>query len=172
MKKLLLLPLLVLPLLTGCDGNKEVEKYHLTFGSKMQLGNEDAIKELSSSELLAKTRDEKEVFLLAVYQGEYSETCLCWNTYQEALKNYCFNYSGLVYLYNAQNVEPTMSHLKIEKLNESTPYLYIFNGEKLIQNVSKPSTVLPSSSKSSFKACNKPIAYVSLTESLMEEMPL
>ena len=136
MKKLLLLPLLVLPLLTGCDGNKEVEKYHLTFGSKMQLGNEDAIKELSSSELLAKTRDEKEVFLLAVYQGEYSETCLCWNTYQEALKNYCFNYSGLVYLYNAQNVEPTMSHLKIEKLNESTPYLYIFNGEKLIQKFS------------------------------------
>lgn len=136
MKKLLLLPLLVLPLLTGCDGNKEVEKARLTFGSKMQEGNEDAIKELSNSELLVKTRDEKEVFLLAVYQDRYSEECLCWKTYKEVLKTYCYKYRGLVYLYNAHNQDETMSHLKIEKINQSTPYLYIFNGEKIVKKFS------------------------------------
>ena len=87
MKKLLLLPLLVLPLLTGCDGNKEVEKCRLTFGSKMQEGNKDAIKELSNSELLVKTRDQQEVFLLAVYQDQYSEECLCWKNTSYDLKN-------------------------------------------------------------------------------------
>lgn len=136
MKELMLLPLLVLPLLTGCDGNKVVKKSRLTFGSKMQEGNKDAIKELSNSELLVKTRDEQEVFLLAVYQDQYSEECLCWNTYKEVLKTYCYKYGGLVYLYNAHNQDETLSHLKIEKLNTSTPYLYIFNGEKLVKKFS------------------------------------
>lgn len=136
MKKLMLLPLLVLPLLTGCDGNKEVEKCRLTFGSKMQEGNKDAIKELSNSELIVKTRDQQEVFLLAVYQDQYSEDCLCWKTYKEVLKTYCYKYRGLVYTYNAHNQDETLSHLKIEKLNESTPYLYIFNGEKLVKKFS------------------------------------
>lgn len=136
MKKLLLLPLLVLPLLTGCDGNKEVEKCRLTFGSKMQEGNKDAIKELSNSELLVKTRDQQEVFLLAVYQDQYSEECLCWKTFKDVLKTYCYKYDGLVYTYNAHNQDETLSHLKIEKLNESTPYLYIFKGEKLVKKFS------------------------------------
>lgn len=136
MKKLLLLPLLVLPLLTGCDGNKVEVKSRLTFGSKMQEGNKDAIKELSNSELLVKTRDEQEVFLLAVYQDQYSEDCLCWKTYKEILKTYCYKYNGLVYLYNAHNQDETLSHLKIEKLNTSTPYLYIFKGEKLVKKFS------------------------------------
>lgn len=136
MKKLMLLPLLVLPLLTGCDGNKEVEKCRLTFGSKMQEGNKDAIKELSNSELLVKTRDQQEVFLLAVYQDQYSEECLCWKTFKDVLKTYCYKYDGLVYTYNAHNQDETLSHLKIEKLNESTPYLYIFKGEKLVKKFS------------------------------------
>ena len=136
MKKLLLLPLLVLPLLTGCDGNKVEEKCRLTFGSKMQEGNEDAIKELSNSELLVKTRDQQEVFLLAVYQDRYSEDCLCWKTYKEVLKTYCYKYWGIVYTNNAHNQDETLSHLKIEKLNTSTPYLYIFNGEKLVKKFS------------------------------------
>ena len=136
MKKILLLPLLVLPLLTGCDGNKEVEKCRLTFGSKMQEGNKDAIKELSNSELLVKTRDQQEVFLLAVYQDQYSEDCLCWKTFKDVLKTYCYKFDGLVYMYNAHNQDETLSHLKIEKLNESTPYLYIFNGEKLVKKFS------------------------------------
>ena len=133
MKKLLLLPLLILPMMTACDAGKTQEKVSLTYGTIMEDGNKDAIKELSNSELLAKTRDENEVFLLAVYQDQYSESCGCWLTYKEIVKRYCFKYNRLVYLYNAHNQTDELAHLKIEKLDQSTPYLYIYNGEKLVQ---------------------------------------
>lgn len=136
MKKLLLLPLLILPMMTACDIGKTQEKVSLTYGTIMEDGNKDAIKELSNSELLAKTRDENEVFLLAVYQDQYSESCGCWLTYKEIVKRYCFKYNRLVYLYNAHNQTDELAHLKIEKLDQSTPYLYIYNGEKLVQKFS------------------------------------
>ena len=136
MKKLLLLPLLILPMMTACDTGKTQEKVSLTYGTVMEEGNKDAIKELSNSELLAKTRDENEVFLLAVYQDQYSETCDCWLTYKKILQNYCFKFNRLIYLYNAHNQTDELAHLKIEKLNESTPYLYIYSGEKLIKKFS------------------------------------
>ena len=136
MKKLLLLPLLILPMMTACDTGKTQEKVNLTYGTVMKEGNQEAIKELSNSELLAKTRDENEVFLLAVYQDQYSEKCNCWLTYKRIIQDYCFKYNRLVYLYNAHNQTDELAHLKIEKLNESTPYLYIFNGEKLIKKFS------------------------------------
>ena len=136
MKKILLLPLLILPMMTACDTGKTQEKVSLTYGTVMEKSNSEAIKELSNSELLAKTRDENEVFLLAVYQDQYSETCNCWITYKEIIQEYCFKYNRLVYLYNAHNQTDELAHLKIEKLNESTPYLYIYNGEKLIKKFS------------------------------------
>ena len=59
---LLITTALVFSSLTGCK--KEVNKIHLTYGTKMQV-NLSNLKELSNDELLVKTRDEKEVFLLA-----------------------------------------------------------------------------------------------------------
>ena len=91
MKKILLLPLLILPMMTACDTGKTQEKVSLTYGTIMEDGNKDAIKELSNSELLVKARDQQEVFLLAVYQDQYSEECLCWKTFKDVLKTYCYN---------------------------------------------------------------------------------
>ena len=136
MKKLLLLPLLILPMMTACDYAKVREINTLTYGTVMEEGNKEAIKELSNSELLAKTRDENEVFLLAVYQDQYSETCNCWLTFKKIIQDYCFKYHRLVYLYNAHNQNEELAHLKIEKLNESTPYLYIYNSKRLVKKFS------------------------------------
>jgi len=124
---LLLIGGLLFSSLVGCK--KQESKIHLTYGSEMQV-NLSNLKELSNDELLVKTRDEKEVFLLAVYQGEYSTDCLCWTTFKNVIVNYMNHFNRLVYLYNAQNQNESLKQLKIEKIDQSTPYLYIFNGEE------------------------------------------
>ena len=138
MKKKVLLSIIV-PLLfaslTGCSDNKQEEKLHLTYGSKMQE-TVSSLKELSNEELLVKARDEKEVFLLATYQGEYSEDCLCWATFKNVIVNYVNKYNRIIYLYNAQNQDDSLKNLKIEKLEQSTPYLYVFNGEEKLARFS------------------------------------
>lgn len=130
---LLIITSILFASLTACK--KEVNKIHLTYGTEMQV-NLSNLKELSNDELLVKVRDEKEVFLLATYQGDYSEDCLCWATFKDVLVNY-MNYSNrLVYIFNAQEQDESLKHLKIEKLNQSTPYLYVFNGDKKLASFS------------------------------------
>ena len=124
---------LLLTSLTAC--NKDVNKVRLTYGTEMNV-NLSNLKELSNDELLVKARDEKEVFLLATYQGEYSTDCLCWATFKDVLINYMNHFNNLVYIYNAQNQDESIKHLKIEKVNQSTPYLYIFNGENKLASFS------------------------------------
>ena len=134
---LLIITSLLFVSLTACK--KEENRIHLTYGTEMQV-NLSNLKELTNDELLVKTRDEKEVFLLATYQGDYSTDCLCWATFKDVLVNY-MNYSNrLVYIYNAQAQDESLKHLKIEKLNQSTPYLYIFNGEKKLASFSYSNT--------------------------------
>ena len=128
----LIAPLLFVSLI-GCK--KEAEKVHLTYGTEMQESL-STLKELSNDELLTKTRDEKETFLLATYQGEYSEDCLCWATFKDVLVNYMNYFNRLVYVYNAQNQDDSLKNLKIEKLEQSTPYFYIFNGEEKLASFS------------------------------------
>ena len=136
MKKKVLLSIIV-PLLfvslTGCSNEKE--KPRLTYGSETPVSL-STLTYLSNNELLVKARDEKEVFLLAVYQGNYSEDCLCWATFKDVLVNYMNYNNRLIYIYNAQNQDDSLSNLKIEKLEQSTPYLYIFNGEKKLASFS------------------------------------
>ena len=138
MKKKVLLSVIV-PLLmasmVGCSKEEEKEKPHLTYGSEMQV-DVSSLKELSNDELLVKTRDEKEVFLLAVYQGEYSKDCLCWATFKNVIVYYSNYFNRIVYLYNAQNQDDSLKNLHIEKLEQSTPYLYIFNGEEKLASFS------------------------------------
>ena len=130
---LLITTALVFSSLTGCK--KEVNKIHLTYGTKMQVKLSN-LKELTNDELLVKTRDEKEVFLLATYQGEYSKDCLCWATFKNVIVNYANKYNRIIYLYNAQNQDDSLENLKIEKLEQSTPYLYVFNGEEKLASFS------------------------------------
>ena len=132
MKKIvLLLPLLILPLLTSC----KKEKATLTYGTYIQ-NTIYSIKELTSAELLTKAKDDQEVFLLAVYQDEYSEECLCWQTFENIIATYMNHHHEMVYAFNAFNQSDSIKHLKIEKIEESTPTLYIFNGEKKVAKFS------------------------------------
>ncbi len=130
---LLLISGLLFSSLVGCK--KQESKIHLTYGSEMQV-NLSNLRELSNDELLVKTRDEKEVFLLATYQGDYSADCLCWSTFKSVIVYYMNNFNRLVYLYNAQNQDASLKHLNIEKIDQSTPYLYIFNGEEKLASFS------------------------------------
>ena len=138
MKKKVLLSIIV-PLLmasiVGCSKEEKKEKPHLTYGSETQASL-STLKELSNSELLVKTRDENEVFLLAVHQGEYSEDCLCWATFKDVIVNYMNLNNRLVYVYNAQNQDDSLKNLHIEKIEQSTPYLYVFNGEEKLATFS------------------------------------
>lgn len=127
-----ILPLFFISIM-GCQNNQK--KINLTYGTEMNVTFND-LKELNNTELLIKTRDEKEVFLLAVYQGEYSADCLCWATFKDVIINYMNHFNRLIYLYNAQEQDETLKHLQIEKLNQSSPYLYIFNGEEKLASFS------------------------------------
>ena len=128
----LIAPLLFASLIS-CNNDKE--KVHLTYGTEMQE-TLFTMKELTNDELLNKAKDEKEVFLLAVYQGEYSEDCMCWATFENVIVNYMNLFNRLVYVYNAQNQDDSLKELKIAKLDQSTPSLYIFNGEKKLASFS------------------------------------
>ena len=132
-KKLLtLLPLLLVPFtLTSC----EKDKVTLTYGTLIETSI-NSLKEITTSELASKAMDEKETFLLAVYQGEYSETCLCWNTYLNVLEKYINTYNEMVYLYDAQSQDDSIKSLNIAKYDDSTPCLYIFNGNNKVASFS------------------------------------
>lgn len=131
--KIALLPAILLSLLTSCGNSiDEKDKAYLTYGTNIALDSINQLKELSNLELLAKTRDEKEVFLLAVHQGNYSKDCLCWTTFKNVIKEYMNAHNDMVYLYNAQDQNEALQSLGIEKVNSSTPYLYVFNGQKVI----------------------------------------
>lgn len=137
LKLVTLIPLLTISLLSSCkESIKPEDRPYLTYGSNIYVDSINDLKEINSAELLAKTRDENELFLLAVYQGDYSKDCLCWTTFKNTIMNYVNIYYNNVYLFNAQEQTEALLNLKIEKLNRSTPYLYIFNGQKTLAKFS------------------------------------
>ena len=113
----------VLSTLTSCTKHE----CYLTYGT---LINQDinSLKTLSNEELYDKGFNEYETFLLAVYQGTYSEDCTCWMTFQNTLVSYMNKYHGYVYLFDAQGQDKTLSRFGIDKNNNSDPDFYIFNG--------------------------------------------
>ena len=124
---------LIIPLLScsliGCS--KQDERVLLTYGTEIQQ-NLVTLKEVNNDELYDKAFNEKEVFLLAVYQGGYSEDCLCWSTYQDVIVNYMNSNHELVYVYDAQKQDDSLKDLKITKYEDSAPSLYIFKGQEQI----------------------------------------
>lgn len=138
-KKTILLTLvpLLFAFLVGCSNNsndsdsqKEITA-RLTYGTKIQQERE-TLNELTTEELLLKARDENETFLLATYQGTYSEDCLCWTTFKDVIVNYTNKYKEIIYVYNAQSQDESLSNLNLEKAEDSAPRLYIFEGETKI----------------------------------------
>ena len=130
------LSLLLLPLLFSSLTSCNSKKVSLTYGT--YIGHTIySLKELNNVELIDKTKNENEVFLLAAYQGEYSKDCLCWSTFESIIAKYINKYNECVYVYDAQNVNPSVEYLNIEKREDSTPQLYIFNGVKQIAKFSQ-----------------------------------
>ena len=129
MKKKVLFSIIIPLLFVSLSSCQIKEKARLTFGTELKQ-DIYTLKELTTSQLLDKAKNENEVFLLAAYQGDYSEECSCWTTFQNVIVNYMNSYHGLVYVYNAQSQDETIKHLNIEKADDSTPYLYVFKGEK------------------------------------------
>lgn len=130
MKKrlLTLLPLLVIPFsINACSSSKA----SLTYGTYIK-SDASSLKELTNDELKNKATEDKEVFLLAVYQDKYSDDCLCWNTFKNVIANYTNTYHEVVYTFNAFNQDDSIKKLNIEKREDSTPLLYVFNGDKLV----------------------------------------
>lgn len=133
-KKILLIPVIALPLFLSSCSDKKVT---LTFGTYI---NQEitSLKELSTSELYDHLYNNNETILLAVYQGEYSNDCLCWPTFQNILVTYMNKYHEQVYIYNAQEEDETISSLYISKAEDSRPDLYIFEGKKQINKFVYP----------------------------------
>ena len=128
----LLLAPLVFSSLTGCSFNEEIS---LTFGTQISQSI-NSLEVISNEELLSKANN-GEVFLLAAYQGQYSEDCLCWTTFQNIIVRYTNTFNEIVYVYNAQAQNESVAELNIEKLEESSPALYIFQGNKQLAKFSE-----------------------------------
>ena len=124
--KFLLVPLVSLALvaLTGCTTKKAI----LTFGTYIEQSLE-TLKPIDTSDMLNKAYSE-ETYILATYQGKYSEECLCWSTFQNIIVNYMNTYHEKVYLYDTDNYGDLQTDLKIEEYKDSTPALYVFQGKE------------------------------------------
>ncbi len=129
-KKALLLPMLIAALvLPSCSQERVDNRPIMTYGTYIKH-TVNSIRVLSNEELYDRLYNKNEVLLLAVYQGEYSEGCGCWNTFKNVI---CYeaNYSHYqIYLFNAQDQDESLKDLKIKKINSSTPMLYVFHGKK------------------------------------------
>ena len=135
MKKKILLSIIIPLVFASLSGCTAKEKYRLTFGTQIQQ-DLTTVKELTTAQLLDKAKNEKEVFLLATYQGSYSQDCLCWATFQNVIVSYMNRSHEIVYTYDTQTIDDTVANLKIEQYEDSTPALYIFAGEKKIASFS------------------------------------
>ena len=124
--KFLLVPLvsLTLVVLTGCTYKKAI----LTFGTYIEQSVE-TLKAIDTSDMFNKAYSE-ETYILATYQGKYSEECLCWSTFQNVIVNYMNKYHEKVYLYDTDNYGDLQIDLKIEEYKDSTPALYVFHGKE------------------------------------------
>ena len=119
-------------LLVGCG---RARSNYLTYGT---LANQDlnTLVELDTADLYEKAI-KGETFLLAAYQGEASNECTCWSSFQNIIVNYMNTYHELVYVYNAQRQDTSVKDLNIAApKNSSDPYLYIFKGKKKLVDFS------------------------------------
>ena len=123
--KLLFVPLVSLTFvaLAGCS-NKRV---NLTYGTYLSQ-SVDSLKAIGDMDIFFRTEYYNETFIVATYQSDYSEDCLCWSTFQQVIVNYMNKYHEKIYLFDTQN--DTAKRLKMDQYQDSTPALYIYHGKK------------------------------------------
>ena len=124
--RFLLVPIVSLAfvVLTGCTSKKAT----LTFGTYIEQSL-TSLEPMDASTMLNKAYS-NEVYILATYQGKYSEECLCWSTFQNVLVNYTNKYHEKVYIYDMDGYDDLQVDLKIEVYKDSTPALYVFQGKE------------------------------------------
>ena len=126
--KLILVPVISLAfaVLTGCTQ----ERVNLAFGTYIEQSLE-TLETMDTSSMLNKVYSE-EAYILATYQGKYSNECLCWSTFQNVIVNYMNTYHEKVSIFDMDNYSDLQIDLGIEEYKDSTPALYIYKGKKQI----------------------------------------
>ena len=150
----------------------------LTYGTYIEQ-DLNSLKSLNNDELVNKTKNEGETFLLATYQSSYSEECLCWSTFLNVIVSYSNTFHEVFYLYDTQSKDDSVSNLKIESFKDSTPCLYIFKGEKQLAKYSYKNnkdkdlfedTSLKLLDKTIHKVVNKPYMFYVSKDYLKENL--
>lgn len=132
-KKCCLFPLLILPLISGC--NEEVKQGNFYFGSV-----ENKIVQLDVSELSAKIDTQHDTFLLATHKGD---SCSCWTNFQYVIESYNNKRknAGLDFLpfysFDTELIESTTSTLKIDKILSGYVDFYVFSEGEIIEKYTK-----------------------------------
>ena len=114
---------LVFVSLTGCS----TKKANLTYGTYIPQ-TVSSMKTAGDMDIFFRSEYYNETFIVATYQSDYSEDCLCWSTFKQVIANYMNKYHEKVYLFDTQNA--TAEHLKMEQYEDSTPALYVYHGKK------------------------------------------
>ena len=125
--KLILIPVISLAFvaLTGCT----IRKVNLTYGTYLPQTIE-SLEVVGEMDIFSKTEYDNETFIVATYQSDYSESCLCWSTFQQVIVNYMNKYHEKVYLFDTQNA--TAKNLKMDQYKDSTPALYVYHGKEQV----------------------------------------
>ena len=123
--KLILVPMISLAFvaLTGCAD----KKVNLTYGTYLPQ-NVESLKAIGDMDIFFRTEYYNETFIVATYQSDYSEDCLCWSTFKQVIVNYMNKYHEKVYLFDTKN--DTAERLKMDRYQDSTPALYVYHGTK------------------------------------------
>ena len=125
MKKLsFILPLLAIPLLTGCDGNSTPAQ--LTYGTYRDT---EAVY-LSSSDFTTHVEN-NENFLLAIYPKD--STCSCWRNFSRVIKETMTEDHLLIYSFHAEDVDdnPVMKEIGGFNNRKDAPTFYIVKDKKI-----------------------------------------
>ena len=123
MKKALLifLPLLITPMLVGCESSGE---YHqLSYGT---YAHNEAI-EITAGDLISKK--EKENFLLAAYGDT---TCGCWVYFSRLIDLACANNNLLIYKIDSDEFDDDLRSFGFKKSDD--PAFYIVSNKKIIKS--------------------------------------
>ena len=133
-KKISLISLIILPLVSCGGGTKTITKTQLSYGSHYDT----TATRLTASEVLAKTKNE-ESFLLALYKGEEKDiTCSCWKTFSYIIDGYVKEHDEIVYKANILDLDDLAQKDKDNKLgltvqSATDPSFAIFKNGKLVK---------------------------------------
>ena len=123
----------LLPLLTLCFSlsSCKSDKVQLTYGTYINQ-TIFSLQELTHQELYDRLYNENETLIVAAYQGEYSQDCTCWATFENIVAKYMNTYHEKVYVFNTQNQDESIKDFKLDFNENGKPTLYIYKGKKKV----------------------------------------